>query len=55
MTKKERKRRLWALMENYGFWYPRKMKEWDKEKANEFFREMMKLAGGECYKKDVIQ
>ena len=40
---KEFKRKLWKLMEDYGFWYPRKMKWWDKEKADEFFRKMLQL------------
>jgi hypothetical protein len=37
-------------METYGLWQPRKFKEWEKEKANEFFREIMELVkGGDKY------
>jgi hypothetical protein len=43
MRRKQLKRKLWKILEDYNLWYPRKMKEWEKERANEFFREVLEL------------
>ena len=50
LNRKELKRKLWKIMEAYGFWQKRKMKEWEKERANEFFKEVLELVkGGDKY------